>query len=265
MIIEHRPFSVAEDEWAHVDFTRRLRQRLVDLRGGKVCELGGGARPALEPDFLRDHRLDCLVVDISESELNKAPTGYATLVGDVSSPGFRTGEHDGAYDLVFSRVLAEHVRDARQFHVNVRRLLRLGGTAMHFFPTLWWPPFVANRMLPERLAEWILLKVEPWRDSSGKAGKFPAYYHWCRGPTQGQIARLLSVGFTVEHCVAYFGETSHAPGPVLGAMNDAWTRAMLRRPSYHFTSYATYTLRATDSARSHYPERRDASSGSRRG
>lgn len=265
MIIEHRPFSLAEDEWAHVDFTRRLRQRVASLAGGKVCELGGGARPALEAEFLRAHDLDCLVVDISDSELNKAPAGYTTLVGDVSSPGFRTVEHDGAYDLVFSRVLAEHVRDARQFHINVRRLLRPGGTAMHFFPTLWWPPFVANRLLPERLAEWILLKVEPWREASGRAGKFPAYYHWCYGPTSRQIARLSSVGFTVEQCVAYFGESSHAPGRILGALNQTWTRAMVRRPSYHFTSYATYVLRTTDSGSGPGPEVRHAGDGSRRG
>jgi SAM-dependent methyltransferase len=244
MIIENRPFSLAPDEWAHLDFTARLRQRLEQLRGGTVCELGGGARPALEPEFLREHDLACLVVDLSESELAKAPPGYRTLVGDVSSPAFQTGEHDGSYDVVFSRVLAEHVRNPRQFHLNVRRLLRPGGVAMHFFPTLWWPPFVANRLLPEGIAEWILLRIEPWRERSGRSGKFPAYYHWCFGPTRSQIARLSSTGFMVEHCVAYFGENSHAPGRVLGALNHAWTRAMLARPVYHFTSYATYTLRA---------------------
>jgi SAM-dependent methyltransferase len=242
--IEHRAFSLAPDEWAHVDFTRRLRQRLESLGGGKVCELGGGARPALELDFLERNQLECLVVDIAAPELAKAPDGYATLVGDVSSSSFSTGDHDGRYDVVFSRVLAEHVPDARQFHTNVRRLLRPGGLAMHFFPTLWWPPFVANRLLPEALAEWILLKIEPWRERSGRSGKFPAYYHWCFGPTRRQVARLSSTGFTVEHCVAYFGESSHAPGKFLGALNDAWTRTMLASPSYHFTSYATYTLRA---------------------
>jgi hypothetical protein len=244
MIIEQRPFSLGPDEWAHVDFTARLRRQLEQLGGGTVCELGGGARPALEPEFLREHELVCLVVDLSESELAKAPPGYMTLVGDVSSPWFRTGEHDGSYDLVFSRVLAEHVRDARQFHLNVRRLLRPGGIAMHFFPTLWWPPFVANRLLPEAIAEWILLRIEPWRERSGRSGKFPAYYHWCFGPSRGQIARLSSTGFAVEHCVAYFGEDSHAPGRVLGTLNRAWTRAMVAHPSYHFTSYAGYTLRA---------------------
>jgi SAM-dependent methyltransferase len=244
MVVEHRPFSVAPDEWAHVDFTRRLHRRLEQLGGGKVCELGGGARPAIDVDFLDRHELDYLVVDISASELEKAPPEYKTLVGDVSSPNFRATQRAGQYDVVFSRVLAEHVRDAPSFHANVRRLLRPGGTAMHFFPTLWWPPFVVNRILPESISEPLLLRIEPWRQRSGSKGKFPAYYHWCYGPTKSQVKRFASVGFAIEHCVAYFGESSHAPGPVLTRLNQAWTDFMMRRPNYHFTSYATYTLQA---------------------
>ena len=242
--IEPRPFSDTPGEWAYHDFTRRVRERLRVLGGGKVCELGGGALPALEPAFLQEHDIECLVVDISGTELAKAPPGYSTLVGDVSSADFTTGGHGDGYDVVFSRVLAEHVTDARQFHVNARRLLRPGGIAMHFFPTFWWPPFVVNRLLPEPLAERILLRMEPWRVKSGSRGKFPAYYRWCRGPTTGQVARLASAGFAVEHCVAYFGEPSHAPGKALMKIDAAWTELMLRHPSYLFTSYAGYTLRA---------------------
>lgn len=243
-VIERVPFETGPDEWAHVHFTRSLRAALQRLGGGNVCELGGGARPALELEFLDAHKLSCLVVDVSDSELRKAPAGYRTLLGDVSSPGFRTGEHDGGYDLVFSRVLAEHIADARQFHLNVRRLLRPGGIAMHFFPTLWWPPFVANRVLPEKLAERILLRIEPWRERTGRRGKFPAYYHWCFGPTERQLRRFPAVGFTVERCVAYFGESSHAPGALLKRVNASWTEMMLRHPNYYLTSYAAYTLRA---------------------
>ncbi|HEY6396141.1 MAG TPA: methyltransferase domain-containing protein, partial [Solirubrobacteraceae bacterium] len=215
------------------------------LGGGRVCELGGGARPALELDFLRRHELSCLVVDVSVPELRKAPAGYETLLGDVSSSEFSTSSPDGGYDLVFSRVLAEHVTDARQFHLNARRLLRRGGLAMHFFPTLWWPPFIANRVLPEQLAEKILLRIEPWRQRSGSRGKFPAYYHWCFGPTRHQLQRFGAVGFAVERCVAYFGESTHAPGRLLKKADSLWTEMMLRHPNYHFTSYAAYTLRAT--------------------
>jgi hypothetical protein len=152
--------------------------------------------------FLERHGLQCLIVDIAASELEKAPAGYDTLVGDVSSPGFSTGEHDGRYDVVFSRAL------------------------------------------PESVAEWILLKIEPWRVKSGKSGRFPAFYDWCFGPTSSQIRRLATTGFAVEHCVAYVGESSHAPGRLMKKVDREWTELMLRHPNYHFTSYATYTLRA---------------------
>jgi SAM-dependent methyltransferase len=243
-VIERRPFSVGPGaEWALHDFTRRLRERLRAAPGSRVCEFGGGANPALDIPFIDEHELRCLVVDASESELAKAPLGYSTLVGDVGSPAFETGEHDGSYDLVFSRVVAEHVLDPMWFHRNARRLLRPGGIAMHFFPTLWWPPFVVNRVLPEALTERMLLHLDPHREKSGTQGKFPAYYRWCRGPTPSQLSRLASVGFSVEHCTAYFGEPTHAPGSALKAVDRAWTDLMMRRPSYLFTSYAAYTLR----------------------
>jgi len=244
MIIERRPFSVAPDDWAHIDFTNRLRARLEGLCGRSVCELGGGARPAIDLEFIEAHSLDLLVIDLSAEELGKAPPGYQGIVGDIGSPSFRAGDYEGRCDLVFSRALAEHIPDPRQFHVNVKRLLCPGGIAMHFFPTLWWPPFIANRVLPEAVAEKILLWIQPWRQPSGKAAKFPAYYRWCFGPTPHQFERLSSVGFSVEHCVAYFGESTHAPGQILSFMNDRWTRFMLLHPSYHLTSYAGYTLRS---------------------
>lgn len=231
----------------HNDFTARLQARAAALGGGRICELGGGARPALSPEFLAEHGLDCLVIDVSESELAKAGDGYAKLVGDVSATDFAAGSAAGTYDLVFSRVLAEHVRDPRTFHANVHRLLRPGGVAMHFFPTLWWPPFVLNWLLPEAVSEPILLRLQPYRVSEGDVGKFRAYYRWCRGPTMSQLGRYASVGFAVDECVAYFGEIGHAPGRLLGALNRRWAELMVRHPSPALTTYTTYALRALPS------------------
>jgi SAM-dependent methyltransferase len=242
--IECRPSAIGEGRWALDEFTAQVRESLSSVTGGRVCEFGGGAKPALDLAFIRAHDLECLVVDISAGELAKAPSGYATLVGDVGSPSFETGAHDGTYDLVFSRVTAEHVADPVCFHRNARRLLRTGGVAMHFFPTLWWPPFVVNRILPEALSERILLLIDPYRGKSGANAKFPAYYRWCRGPTRRQLSRLASAGFSVEHCTAYFGEPTHAPGAALKAVDHAWTEMVLRHPSYTLTTYAAYTLRA---------------------
>jgi len=129
-VIEAMPFDTGPDEWAHVHFTRSLHAVLKRLGGGNVCELGGGARPALELEFLHAHDLSCLVVDVSDSELRKAPAGYRTLLGDVSSPGFRTGEHDGAAEQPARSFIlqavpqheGEHERgDAVHAHANGQR------------------------------------------------------------------------------------------------------------------------------------------------
>jgi SAM-dependent methyltransferase len=241
--IESRPFLGGDGLWPHEHFMHLLRDRAAAMSGARVCELGGGAQPGLDLAFMNEHDLDCLVVDISQTELDKAPSGYEKLVADVSSPSFQTGSYDGSYDLVFSRTVAEHVSDPAAFHRNARRLLRPEGIAMHFFPTLWWPPFVLNRMLPEDLSERLLLHFAPYREKSGTGGKFPAFYRWCRGPVPSQLARLASAGFTAERCTAYFGEPTHAPGP-LGPIEQGWTRLMMRHPNYLFTTYSSYTLRA---------------------
>jgi SAM-dependent methyltransferase len=229
---------------AHNDFTERLTRRASALRGGRICELGAGARPALGLDFLAEHDLECLLVDVAQDELDKAPDGYTKLLADVSSPEFVPGLQEAGYDLVCSRVLAEHVRDPRRFHTNVHRLLRPDGIAMHFFPTLWWPPFVLNRVLPEQISEPILLRLQPFRNRDGDAGKFPAYYRWCRGPSFAQIGRFASVGFAVEECVEYFGEPGHAPGKLLTRANDLWSSLLVRHPQSALTTYTAYTLRA---------------------
>ena len=46
-------------------------------------------------------------------------------------------------------MLAEHVPDGYRFHSNLFELLKPGGVAFHFMPTLYSPPFVINRLLPE--------------------------------------------------------------------------------------------------------------------
>jgi SAM-dependent methyltransferase len=78
------------------------------------------------------------------------------------------------FDLVVSRMTAEHVKDPESYHRNIRTMLRPGGVAFHFFPTLWTLPLAINRILPDFVTEPLLRLVAP-RDSYQEA-KFPAYY-----------------------------------------------------------------------------------------
>jgi SAM-dependent methyltransferase len=207
----------------------------------RVCDIGGGANPVLPLEVLRDRAIECTVLDISPTELAKAPSGYRTHVADVAAPHL---DGVGPFDVVFSHMLAEHVADPVAFHANVLRMLRPGGVALHYFPTLYALPFVVNRFLPDRLARAILVRLRPGRFLDDRGEKFPAYYRWCRGPTAAQVRRLEGIGFEVEHYVGLFGTKSYFERiPPLQRIEDGLASKLLRRPLPWMTSYAFLVVR----------------------
>lgn len=50
-----------------------------------------------------------------------------------------------SFDVVESQNVAEHVRDPEAMHHNIHAMLKPGGVAIHFFPTLFAVPFIVNR------------------------------------------------------------------------------------------------------------------------
>ncbi len=202
----------------------------------RVCDIGGGANPALSLGFIRDHDLDYVILDISAEELGKAPGDYRKVQADIASPDM---DVEGGYDLVFSKMLAEHVKDARQFHENVFKLLAEGGIAFHFFPTLYAFPFLLNLLIPERLSTVMLHMFAP-RDSY-RFAKFPAYYRWCRGPTGRQIRRLEALGYEIEEYIGFFGHGYYEGIKPLDVLNRWIADILVRHPVPLWTSYA-YTL-----------------------
>ena len=103
----------------------------------------------LTPAFISSRNLEYTILDISENELGKAPDQYKKLAQDIMANDLSSTER---FDLVFTRMLAEHVKDGELLHRNVYSLLNPGGFAVHFFPTLYAVPFLVNRLLPETLS-----------------------------------------------------------------------------------------------------------------
>ena len=236
MKVSYRP---AKEAWENVK--PAIREIAGRTPGGAVCDVGAGANPTLDEDFVSAHRLEYWLMDISAEELDKAPGSFRKVVRDIASPGFTC---DKQFDFVFSRSVAEHVRDPMVFHRNIFGMLKPGGYAFHFFPTLYAPPFTLNRMLPERLSESILRLVQPGREPEGHHGKFRAYYRMCRGPTGAQIRKLQSVGFEVEEYTGCYGHHPYYARfrPALMA-HRAVCKVLLKWPIPYLTSFAHVTLR----------------------
>jgi 2-polyprenyl-3-methyl-5-hydroxy-6-metoxy-1,4-benzoquinol methylase len=207
----------------------------------QICEIGGGANPLLNKNKLILAGIEYAILDISASELEKAPSDYQKILGDIGSPDFRFNK---SFGLVFSRMLAEHIRDAEQFHLNVQSLLKPGGLAVHFFPTLYTLPYVINYLAPERLSRILLNGFGP-RDEYRYA-KFPAYYHWCRGPIKSQIQRFQNLGYDVVEYVGYFGHDGYYQKMgILRKIHSLKTDYLLKKPNPYLTSYAYVLLKKT--------------------
>jgi SAM-dependent methyltransferase len=226
----------ATNEWNEYSaFVQDLVQR---YRACAICDVGGGANPVLPLQFIQENRLDCTILDISGTELAKAPEGYGRVVQDIEAGDFPFA---GQYDLVVTKMLAEHLRNGGLFHKNVFSMLKPGGVAVHYFPTLYALPFLVNKLIPERLSS-LLLDVFLPRDRY-RQGKFPAYYSWCYGPTPAMLSMLNTIGFEILLFKGIFGSTYYSRIPVLRDLHRAYSGYLVKHPVPYLTSFAQLILR----------------------
>ena len=224
--------------YAHLTFKARCTEIIKTGGYTAICELGGGREPLFSPRDVADLGLAYTIVDVSQRELDRAPVGYAKVCADVCSPDLVP-----AYDFVFSRMLAEHVRDGDAMHRNIFRLLSPGGTALHFFPTLYHPAFVANRLLPTGLTGRLVRKLQPDRSADSK---FPAYYSKCFGPTPKMRRYFTGLGYVIAAYRPFYGTSYLERIPGLRVLETAFDRAAARRQSSRFSAFAWLELRKPD-------------------
>lgn len=236
------PTYVLTAETGHL-FVQVVRRIASEHAVRSVCDVGGGANPALSLDDIQQLGLSYLVNDASAQELAKTPEGYDTCISEVGGPACDLG--DKQFDLVVSRFVAEHVADPAAFHADVRTALRPGGRAVHFFPTLPAPPFVANRLLVGRASRRLLDLLTPdMRHQEGPRGKFPPLYRWCEGPTRRQYRRYASVGFAVEDYLVHVGhDYYHQRFPSIQRASNTISRQLIRRPWPGLSTFAAVVLR----------------------
>jgi 2-polyprenyl-3-methyl-5-hydroxy-6-metoxy-1,4-benzoquinol methylase len=233
-VVEYHPSAHAQQQfWQEV-------QRLLRAGPKRWCDVGGGAKPVLNPAQIERWQLDYLLLDTSQHQLDRAPDAYAKFRADILDPSAASEllAAGGRFDVVVSRWTAEHVSDGKRFHEAIFDLLAPGGYAIHFFPTLYSLPFVANLLLPSALADALLRHAEP-----GRTAKFPAHYRWCRGPTARQLRRLESVGFQIERYAGYFGHHFYDSVPALRRAQRALAMMLVAHPLPALTSFALVVLR----------------------
>jgi SAM-dependent methyltransferase len=236
--------KIAYDHYREFPGWTRAPDFLAELvareRPASVLEIGSGANPTLPESALGDLRYT--TNDREAGELAKAGAAYETLLLDMSTATRDELPHE-AFDLVFSRMVNEHVADGERYYRNIFEVLRPGGITAHCFSTLYALPFLANRLLPEQLTSRLLDLFNP-RDR-WQQDKFPAHYSWSRGPSRRSIARLEGLGYDVVEYHGYFGHPYYNR-PVLKpvrALEEAKAAWLERHPVAALTSYAVVILR----------------------
>lgn len=201
-------------------------------------EIGGGRDPLFLPHEAEAHGFAVTLNDISARELSLAPPGYATVQCDIAGKDAASIFGEARYDLAYSRMVMEHVPDVARMWQNIAFTLAPGGVAFSFFPTLYAPPYVLNRAIPEKLSRWLLESVFPDRGDEGDNPKFPAYYDYCFSSEEKLAPMLKQAGFSEVAVLPFWGYSYFKKFPGLRQIDDAFTKVARRRGWRAVSSFA---------------------------
>jgi hypothetical protein len=130
----------------------------------------------------------------------------------------------------------EHVRDSKRAWRNMSQLLDANGVALAFIPTLFSPPFVINKIVPERVSGRILRSL--FADRRHLRPKFPAYYDRCYGAQARLEPVIKACGFKEVLVVPFWTHGYFHRIPVLRFFDDQLQRLARHRDWRSLTSYA---------------------------
>ena len=211
----------------------------------KIADVGGGANPVVSPRFVREHAVDYCLMDISREELNKAPSHYTSKICvDVCSDSGKFFDAVGRtdFDLVFSHMFLEHIRNPVQVHKNLHVLLKRNGIAVHMYPSANNLPLTLNRVLPERITRAMVRIAQPHRDLDGQYGKFPAYYRMCGNPNPRLRSLFEQIGYAVVAHTGFIGHWYYKRIPGLNKF-ELMMRQLLLKYRIGMTSVQLLVLR----------------------
>jgi len=185
---------------------RYFREQLVPrylARSKTIYDVGGGATPYLDPE--RKARLAARVIglDVSASELARAPDGAYDATESVDIAAY-SGRGDA--DLVICQSVLEHVHDVGGAFRSLASILRPGGRLLVFVPNRNALFARVNLMLPEALKRRILFALYPAKQET--CG-FPVYYDRCTPRDFRALAEASGLAVEEERhffiCSYFFG------------------------------------------------------------
>ncbi len=225
--------------WA-VDHLQSIISKLIRETGARrIMELGGGRMPLFSPQEFKAIGVDYIVNDISDHELSLLPPDYTRARFNCCNPEEIPAGIEGQVDLIFSRMLIEHLPSTLEMHRTISRVLRPGGVALHFHPLRYGLPFIANQLLPERVSRPILVHFFPARADS-KFPKFPAFYDHCIA-TDKNAEEIKKTGFSDVKIVPFYDHYYFNEIPGLKQLDKAWNGLARALDWRLFATYA-YTL-----------------------
>lgn len=218
-----------------------LKQTIERLNPKTVFEIGSGANPTLSINDVIGYEVRYITSDRDDTELRKADPSYEARCVDMENGPIPQDLLDSC-DIVFSRMVNEHIHHGLRYHTNIYRILAPGGVAIHAFSTLYTLPFLANYLLPSYMGE-ILFKFFGPRDRH-QHDKFRAYYSWSRGPTRNAVGRFQRLGYEVVCYDGFFGHLYYRRRmPLLHRLERVKTRVLLSLKMPLFCAYAMVVLR----------------------
>lgn len=142
-------------------------------RDDLLYDVGGGKQPYLSPITKKEHNYSVIGLDISQSELDKAPDGSydSTIATDVER---YSGKHNA--DIVLCQSLLEHVKNTEAAIRAFSSIVKPGGYILIFVPSRRALFARLNLLLPEDFKRWLLYTIHP---NTKRTQGFPAYYDRC--------------------------------------------------------------------------------------
>lgn len=149
----------------------------------RILDVGSGRYPSFDRTSLP--RLTHYVgLDVSALELEHAPEGAYDEI-EVNDVATHIPTFDGAFDLIVSWHVLEHVATLEVALNNMRHYLSPGGRMVAVFSATYSAFGVVNRLLPDRIAGVLAARIKGVNEHD----VFPAHYDQCN---HRSLTELLS-------------------------------------------------------------------------